>query len=184
MRNRSEAEEAVQDAYLKAFAGMTDFAGASSLSTWLTRIVINQTLERKRTAERRERLLRKRSVTDLDDYREKFMAGSETQRSPEAEMMRRQIAKLYLERAIANLPETFRPVFVLREIEGLGVEETADVLQIPKETVKLASFVRADVYSGISIQVFARFCTTRFPSRDGIARRLLSACWRDFYLCL
>jgi RNA polymerase sigma-70 factor (ECF subfamily) len=139
LRNRSEAEEAVQDAYLKAFAGMTDFAGASSLSTWLTRIVINQALERKRTAERRERLLRKRSVTDLDDYREKFMAGSETQRSPEAEMMRRQIAKL-LERAIANLPETFRPVFVLREIEGLSVEETADVLQIPKETVKTRLF--------------------------------------------
>ena len=99
LRNRSEAEEAVQDAYLKAFAGMTDFAGASSLSTWLTRIVINQALERKRTAERRERLLRKRSVTDLDDYREKFMAGSETQRSPEAEMMRREIAKLLWQRA-------------------------------------------------------------------------------------
>ena len=49
--------------------------------------------------------------------------------------MRRQIAKL-LERAIANLPETFRPVFVLREIEGLSVEETAEALQIPKETVK------------------------------------------------
>jgi RNA polymerase sigma-70 factor, ECF subfamily len=135
LRNRAEAEEAVQDAYLKAFAAMASFAGASSLSTWLTRIVINQALERKRTAERRERLLRERSVTDLDDYREKLMAGSETQQSPEAETMRRQIAKL-LERAIANLPETFRPVFVLREIEGLSVEETADALQIPKETVK------------------------------------------------
>jgi RNA polymerase sigma-70 factor (ECF subfamily) len=135
LRNRAEAEEAVQDAYLKAFAAMTSFAGASSISTWLTRIVINQALERKRTAERRERLLRDRCVIDIDEYRERLMAGSETPQSPEAETMRRQIAKL-LERAIANLPETFRPVFVLREIEGLSVEETAEALQIPKETVK------------------------------------------------
>ena len=49
--------------------------------------------------------------------------------------MRRQVAKL-LERAIAELPETFRPVFVLREIEGLSVEEAAEALDIPKETVK------------------------------------------------
>lgn len=135
LRDRAEAEDAVQDAYLKAFSAMASFAGASSLSTWLTRIVINQALERKRTAERRERLLRDQSVIDIDDYRESFMAGSETPQSPEAETMRRQIAKL-LERAIANLPETFRPVFVLREIEGLSVEETAEALQIPKETVK------------------------------------------------
>jgi RNA polymerase sigma-70 factor, ECF subfamily len=134
LKNRAEAEEAVQDAYLKAFAAMASFAGTSTLSTWLTRIVINQALERKRTAERRERILRERSVTDIDDYREKLMGGSVTQ-SPEAETMRKQIAKL-LERAIANLPEAFRPVFMLREIEGLSVEETAEALEIPKETVK------------------------------------------------
>ena len=101
LRNRAEAEEAVQDAYLKAFSAMASFAGASSLSTWLTRIVINQASERKRTAERRERLLQDRSVIDIDDYRESFMAGSEMPQSPEAETMRRQIAKL-LERAIAK----------------------------------------------------------------------------------
>ena len=135
LKDRAEAEEAVQDAYIKAFAAMATFAGASSLSTWLTRIVINEALERKRTAERRQRLLRERSVRDIEDYRERLMAGSETSRSPEAETMRRQIAKL-IERAIANLPEPFRPVFVLRDIEGLSVEETAEALQIPKETVK------------------------------------------------
>lgn len=133
LRNRAEAEEAVQDGYLKAFAAMPGFAGASSLTTWLTRIVINEALERTRTAARRERLLRERAVTDIAEYRETQMAGS--QQSPEAETMRRQIAKL-LELAIANLPEIFRPVFVLRDIEGLSVEETADALQIPKETVK------------------------------------------------
>jgi RNA polymerase sigma-70 factor, ECF subfamily len=135
LRNHAEAEEVVQDAYLKAFAAIAGFAGASSLSTWLTRIVINEALERKRTADRRERLLRERSVIDIEDYRERQMARSETLQSPEAETARRQIGKV-LERAIANLPEAFRPVFMLREIEGLSVEETAEALQIPKETVK------------------------------------------------
>ena len=135
LRDRAEAEDAVQDAYLKAFAAMASFAGASSLSTWLTRIVINQALEQRRKVETRQRALREQSVIDIDDYRERLMAGAEASQSPEAETMRKQIAKL-LERAIANLPEAFRPVFVLRAIEGLTVEETAEALQIPAGTVK------------------------------------------------
>jgi RNA polymerase sigma-70 factor (ECF subfamily) len=135
LRDRVEAEDAVQDAYLKAFAAMARFAGASSLSTWLTRIVINEALQHRRTAAKRQRILREQSVVDIDDYREGLMAGSEKSESPEAETMRTQIANL-LERAIANLPEALRPVFVLREIEGLSVEETAEALQIPAGTVK------------------------------------------------
>jgi RNA polymerase sigma-70 factor (ECF subfamily) len=136
LRDRADAEDAVQEAYLKAFAAMASFAGASSLSTWLTRIVINEALEHRRTAEKRQRILREQSViVDIDDYRERLMAGLETSQSPEAETMRAQIAKL-LERAVANLPEALRPVFVLREIEGLSVEETAEALQIPTGTVK------------------------------------------------
>jgi RNA polymerase sigma-70 factor, ECF subfamily len=135
LRDRTEAEDAVQEAYLKAFAAMDGFEGRSALSTWLTRIVVNEALERRRTAEKRQLILREQSVIDIDDYREKLMAGSRTSQSPEAETMRSQIAKL-LERAIANLPEALRPVFVLREIEGLSVEETAEALQIPTGTVK------------------------------------------------
>ena len=135
LRDRAEAEDAVQDAYLKAFAAIGRFEGRSSLSTWLTRIVVNEALERRRTAQKRQLILQSQSVIDIDDYRERLMAGSQASQSPEAEAMRTQIAKL-LERAIANLPEAFRPVFVLREIEGLSVEETADALQIPAATVK------------------------------------------------
>ena len=135
LKHRAETEEAVQDGYLKAFAAMDSFAGTSSLSTWLTRIVINEALERRRKAERRTRLLHERAVTDIDDYRERLMEGSERPASPEAETMRGQVARV-LERAIGKLPENFRTVFVLREVEGLSVEETATVLQIPKETVK------------------------------------------------
>ena len=138
LKDRSEAEEAVQDGYLKAFDAIGTFAGRSSLSTWLTRIVVNEALSRRRRAQRRARLLNQESVLVLEEYREKLMAGSVTQ-SPEKTLMRRQIAKL-LETAIARLPDTFRPVFVLREIEGLSVQDTAEALQIPEETVKTRLF--------------------------------------------
>jgi RNA polymerase sigma-70 factor (ECF subfamily) len=134
LKDRSEAEEAVQDGYLKAFDAIGTFAGRSSLSTWLTRIVVNEALSRRSRAQRRSRLLNQESVVVLEEYREKLMAGSISQ-SPEKTLMRRQIAKM-LETAIARLPDTFRPVFVLREIEGLSVEDTAETLQIPGETVK------------------------------------------------
>ena len=138
LKDRSEAEEAVQDGYLKAFNAIGTFAGRSSLSTWLTRIVVNEALSRRSRAQRRSRLLNQESILVLEEYREKLMAGSVTQ-SPEKVLMRRQIAKL-LETAIARLPDTFRPVFVLREIEGLSVEDTAEALQIPEETVKTRLF--------------------------------------------
>ena len=78
----AEAEEAVQDGYLKAFAAIGSFAGKSSLTTWLTRIVINEALDRRRVAQRRSRLLKEQSVAIIDDYRETLMAGSGMARSP------------------------------------------------------------------------------------------------------
>jgi RNA polymerase sigma-70 factor, ECF subfamily len=138
LKDRSEAEEAVQDGYMKAFDAIETFEGRSSLSTWLTRIVVNEALSRRSRAQKRARLLNQESVLVLEEYREKLMAGSITQ-SPEKALMRNQIAKL-LELAIARLPDTFRPVFVLREIEGLSVEDTAEALQIPAETVKTRLF--------------------------------------------
>ena len=138
LKDRSEAEEAVQDGYMKAFNAIKTFAGSSSLSTWLTRIVVNEALDRRRRAQKRSRMLNQESVLVLEEYREKLMAGSHSH-SPEKILMRRQIAKL-LEAAIARLPDTFRPVFVLREIEGLSVEDTAEALQIPEKTVKTRLF--------------------------------------------
>ena len=135
LKDRAEAEEAVQDGYLKAFAAMDGFEGRSALTTWLTRIVINEALARRRTAERRARLYREQQIADIEIYRERFMASTVATESPEADVMRRQVARV-LERAIGKLPENFRTVFILREVEGLSVDETAEVLQIPGETVK------------------------------------------------
>ena len=135
LKDRWEAEEAVQDGYLKAFAAIGSFAGKSSLSTWLTRIVLNEALGRRRSAQRRSRQLREQSVAIIEEYREKLMAGSNRALSPEADVARNQIAKL-LEAAVADLPEEFRLVLMLRDVDGLSVEETAEVLQILPQTVK------------------------------------------------
>ena len=138
LRQRSEAEEAVQAAYLSAFAKIGTFEGRSSLSTWLTRIVINEALGRRRSEERRRRHLEEEGIAVLDAYRETFMRGSETE-SPDAAMAREQIRKL-LEDAVSNLPDVFRTVFVLRDVEGLDNEETAEVLGVPAATVKTRLF--------------------------------------------
>ncbi len=139
LRNRSEAEDAVQAAYLKAFAAIGGFQGGAALATWLTRIVVNEALERRRADRRRQARLAG-SVVALQDYRDKFMRGSETG-SPDEGLARSQIRAL-LEAAIGRLPEDFRLVFVLREIEGLSVEEASDVLGVPQATIK-TRFLRA-----------------------------------------
>jgi RNA polymerase sigma-70 factor (ECF subfamily) len=132
--DRSEAEDAVQSAYCQAFAAIHSFAGRSSLSTWLTRIVINEALGRARAASRRRARLDAESVTDLDDYRDKLMQGS-IEQGAEAALARKQM-RMILEKAIATLPSDFRLVFVMREIEGLSIEEVADALGILPATVK------------------------------------------------
>jgi RNA polymerase sigma-70 factor (ECF subfamily) len=134
LKDRDEAEEAVQAGYLKAFASIGDFAGRSALSTWLTRIVVNEALARLRSSRRRREQLAKRGVAVFDEYREALMRGSQPE-PPDSEIARRQLRHM-IERAVAALPTPFRAVVVLREIEGLSVEETAEVLGIPPATVK------------------------------------------------
>jgi RNA polymerase sigma-70 factor (ECF subfamily) len=137
--DRSEAEDVVQDAYVKAFAALPTFRGDSSLSTWLTRIVVNEALERKRRAGRRQRQLESQGVAFIEGYREALMRGSGSAQSPEQSLMRAELAKL-IEAAIGRLPEVFRPAFVLREIEGLSVAETAAALRINEATVRTRLF--------------------------------------------
>ena len=134
LKNRSEAEEAVQAAYLSAFANIGAFEGRSALSTWLTRIVVNEALGRSRAEKRRRAQLEQEGVAVLDAYRENLMRGSEAD-APDVFAAREQIRRL-LEQTVGELPEIFRTVFVLREVEGLTTEETAAVLDVPAATVK------------------------------------------------
>ena len=133
--NRADAEDAVQSGYLRAFAAIRNFEARSSLSTWLTRIVINESLGRLRSAKRRRAHLDGASVTILDDYRESLMQGSMSGTSPDREHARAELRRM-MEAAIAGLPEPFRLVFVLREIEGMDVETVSETLGLLPATVK------------------------------------------------
>jgi len=137
LKDRAEAEEVVQEAYLKAFAGISRFSGESTLATWLTRIVINEAISRLRAAKRRKKALEEEGLAILDDYRERLAPSLVA--APEESVMRRELAGL-LERAVARLPDLFRTVFVLHEIEGLSAEEVGASLGIPVETVRTRLF--------------------------------------------
>jgi RNA polymerase sigma-70 factor (ECF subfamily) len=134
LRDESEAEDAVQESYLRAFSGLSGFSSEASISTWLTSIVINECLGRKR---------KQRPSVPLDTVQSLEVSGAQIIRfpgmnansDPERSAARIEIRKL-LESSIDALPEAFRIVFVMRDVEELSIEETAAVLGIRPPTVK------------------------------------------------
>ena len=136
----SDAEDALQVAYLQAYQGLDHFRGDSRLSTWLTRIVINQALERRRKRRREGTLFESSSnIVDLEQELESVRAAAWTTEEPESQVLREELRKL-LEAKIDRLPPAFRTVFVLRALEELSVEETAACLGIPEATVRTRFF--------------------------------------------
>jgi RNA polymerase sigma-70 factor (ECF subfamily) len=136
LRNESEAEDVLQETYLRAFRNISAFRGGSTLSTWLTRIALNEALKRLRRA----RPIAEHVASGLDgtatDTAEVIpFPTSPSEADPEMTLARKQVAGL-LEAAIDNLPDPFRVVFVLRSIQELSVEETAEQLRLPEATVK------------------------------------------------
>jgi RNA polymerase sigma-70 factor (ECF subfamily) len=128
--NDGEAEDVLQEAYLNAFAHLDTFRGDASLATWLSRIVINEA----RGHLRRQRRASVVAATFVRDAQVIQFPLSKND-NPEQVMAQRQILQL-IERAIDKLPNLYRIVFVARVIEGLSIEETANVLAIRPETVK------------------------------------------------
>ena len=135
LKNDADAEDALQEAYLAAFQAMDRFEGAARLSTWLTRIVINQALGRLRARKRDEVVVGfaayERHPSEMPD---KF-ADLAAHESPELTTLQTQWRGL-LEQKIDALPLNFRTVFIMREIEEMTVEETAGCLSIPAATVR------------------------------------------------
>jgi RNA polymerase sigma factor (sigma-70 family) len=136
LRDRTEAEDALQDAYICAYRSMASFRGDSSLSTWLSRLVLNECFARMRRDLRRQNVVPMVSGTRHDDSTLMIADQSE---SPDNALGRAQIRDL-LERKVDELPENFRTVFVLRSVEELSVDETAGSLSIPEETVRSRHF--------------------------------------------
>jgi RNA polymerase sigma-70 factor (ECF subfamily) len=131
----AEAEDVVQESYMRAFQNLAAFRGDSSLATWLTRIAINEALGRKRKRRPMIDLSNLDMIDDQGETRVLIFPGVRGGDNPEADATRAEIRRL-LERAVDDLPEPFRLVFVMREIEQMSVEETAAQLDILPETVK------------------------------------------------
>ena len=172
-----EAEDVLQEAYMRAFAAIEGFRGEASLSTWLTRITLN---------EARGRLRRRRPSVALDALEAAQEAGaalvvfprSISGLSPEREAARSETRRL-MEAAIDELPEPFRLVFILREIEECTVEETAGQLDILPETVKTRLFrhVEAVAPQGLVTKAVIRegpFALIKVADPDGNVLELYS----------
>lgn len=138
LKDDAEAEDAVQDAYLDAYRHMDDFRGDAQLSTWLTRIVVNQSLMRLRR-QKRERVVIPFNRGEDGIEREEAEVADEKAESPSRAAMRAEVRRL-LEERIDQLPVGFRTVFVMREVEDMSVDETAECLGIPPATVRTRLF--------------------------------------------
>jgi RNA polymerase sigma-70 factor, ECF subfamily len=132
LRNNSEAEDVVQETYVRAFTHLEQFRGDSSLSTWLSRIAMNEALGRLR----RQRLgIEWTSQASGVPEAEIIQFPLSSADDPEKSMAQRQIQQV-VEHAVDELPEAFRLVFIARVIEGMNIEETAETLGLKPETVK------------------------------------------------
>jgi RNA polymerase sigma-70 factor (ECF subfamily) len=129
LRNDAEAEDVVQETYVRALTHLEGFRGDSSLSTWLSRIAMNEAMGRLR-GRRTSNPLQHRSEAEIIP----FPASTATD-DPERSMAQREI-QLVVERAIDELPQPFRMVFVTRVMEEMTVEETSTLLGLKPETVK------------------------------------------------
>lgn len=133
VRNDSEAEDVVQEGYVRAFSHLDGFRGDSTLATWLSRIIINEALGRLR--KKRRSLEVPESVHPQAEANIIQFPANTSNDDPERTMAQRQILNL-VERATDNLPDVYRTVFVARVIEGLSIEETSELLDVKPETVK------------------------------------------------
>lgn len=139
LRNEADAEEAVQEAFYKAYCAIGSFRGDSSLSTWLVRIVVNESNQRLRKINRLSTWLEFNSDLKHNDATSETTMDESPFNPPERELLRAQTRQM-LESRIDRLPDTFRSVFVLRAVEELSVEETAICLGIPAATVRSRYF--------------------------------------------
>jgi RNA polymerase sigma-70 factor (ECF subfamily) len=133
LRDDAEAEDVVQETYVRAFIGLEHFRGDAAFGTWITRIAMNEALGR---------LRKRRPTVDWESYGANRTQAeiidfpvSAASNDPEKTMAQGEI-RAVLEHAIDELPDAFRAVFVARIVEGMSVEETADLFGLQAETVK------------------------------------------------
>ncbi len=133
LKDEAEAEDVMQDAYVRAFQNLHQFAGRAPFSAWLLRIAVNEALGRRRGRERNT------SLEEGNENGEISMNIVETAANPEQSAMRAELGHI-LEEVVLRLPEAYRAVVMLRDVEELSTAETAAALELTEENVKIRLF--------------------------------------------
>jgi RNA polymerase sigma-70 factor, ECF subfamily len=128
LRNDAEAEDVVQETFVRAFRHLEEFEGRSAVATWLTRIAVNEALARLRRARRFEGA--------ENDEEGRTLRVESTRPGPEEEAGAHEL-RAVLTDAVDALPDELRSVFVLREVEGMSTVEAAEVLELTSEAVRV-----------------------------------------------
>ncbi len=128
VKDDSQVEDIVQEAYVRAYEHLSQFEGRAKFSTWLTKIAIYEAYARLRRFDHQ-------NVDSISELEEKGLYMNSNERDPERQTFDGEM-RLLLERAFDVLPADFKSVFMLREIEGLSTAETAECLEISEENVK------------------------------------------------
>jgi RNA polymerase sigma-70 factor (ECF subfamily) len=151
LKDDAETEDALQEAYLRAWRALAGFRADAKLSTWLVRIVVNEALGRLRR--RGALVIPLDTGVDADDQGPEASMADDPDRQPDRIAMRGEMRRL-MEARIDRLPDAFRSVFVLRAVEELSVEEVALALDLPEATVRTRFFrARGLLREGLSRDV-------------------------------
>jgi RNA polymerase sigma-70 factor (ECF subfamily) len=155
LRDPAEAEDVMQDAYVRAYQHLHQFAGNAAFSTWLTRIAINEALHRLKLRRRDQQM------TEFETDEEESMKVMEPSLDPEQRASVREVGQL-LEEAVLELPGQYRSVIMLRDIEELSTAETAAALELTEENVKIRlhrgrAMMRDRLYARVGAQGKAAF---------------------------
>jgi RNA polymerase sigma-70 factor (ECF subfamily) len=135
LRNEEDANDAVQDAFLSAFKGISRFQGQARLGTWLHRIVVNAALARLRNRQRHPEASIEDLLPHFGDGEHQIDLPVPWQATPVTTLQGQETREL-VQRCISQLPETYRIVLLLRDIEGLSTEESAQILGTTVAVVK------------------------------------------------
>lgn len=133
LQDPQDAEDVLQETFIKAYKALPAFDGRSSLSTWLYRIATNESLMMLRR--RKKGIVSIDEPSELEDQEQQPVQIVDWCCMPESELMSVE-ARAYMDRAVEALPASLRAVFLLRDIEGLSTQETSEVLNLSEMAVK------------------------------------------------
>jgi RNA polymerase sigma-70 factor, ECF subfamily len=154
LREDTEAEDVMQEAYVRAYQNLRKFERRASFGTWVTRIGVNEAIARLKSRQRSER------NSGEDEMLENEAVDSKTN-DPESEMAQSEVRSL-LEEAILRLPLEYRTVVMMREVEEMSTAETATALELTEEAVKVRlhrarAMLRRDLFERVGASSTAAF---------------------------